>query len=179
MWRRVVAAGVIGAGSVVAGASASSDEAPGDEPDPAVGAPTSTSDADDEGLPAEAPTEQPVPVRAALDRDLPEDLDVDALTRRWDDAIAGGEGKAALPLLLDLASAHRRDGRIDAALDACYLALSLEPDDIGLHLGLVELYDERGWAVLAAEKLELLDRLVGLDDGAGADRLAAAREARG
>ncbi|HKF84332.1 MAG TPA: hypothetical protein VKB30_00995 [Candidatus Limnocylindrales bacterium] len=170
---------VVAPASVVAGASASSDEAPGHEPDPAVGAPISTSDADDEGLPAEAPTEQPVPVRAALDRDLPEDLDVDALMRRADDAIAGGEGNAALPLLLDLASAHRRDGRIDAALDACYLALSLEPDDIGLHLGLVELYDERGWAVLAAEKLDLLDRLVGLDDGAGADRLAAAREARG
>ena len=27
------------------------------------------------------------------------------------------------------------DGRIDAALDACYLALSLAPDDIALHLG--------------------------------------------
>jgi hypothetical protein len=57
--------------------------------------------------------------------------------------------------------------------------LSLDPDDIALHLGLVELYEERGWTVLATEKLDLLDRLVALDDGTGADRVAAARAARG
>ncbi len=99
--------------------------------------------------------------------------------RRAEDAITAGAPAEALPLLLDLAAAYRRDGRIDAALDACYLALSLDPDDIALHLGLVELYEERGWTVLATEKLDLLDRLVALDDGAGADRVAAARAARG
>jgi cytochrome c-type biogenesis protein CcmH/NrfG len=119
------------------------------------------------------------PIRAALDRDLPEDLDVEALSRRAEDAIAAGAVDDALPMVLDLAAAYRRDGRIDAALDACYLALSLDPDDIALHLGLVELYEERGWTVLATEKLDLLDRLVALDDGAGADRVAAARAARG
>ena len=95
--------------------------------------------------------------------------------RRAEDAITAGAPAEALPQLLDLAAAYRRDGRIDAALDACYLALSLDPDDIALHLGLVELYEERGWTVLATEKLDLLDRLVALDDGAGADRVAAAR----
>jgi tetratricopeptide (TPR) repeat protein len=128
---------------------------------------------------AEPEAPEPEPIRAALDRDLPDDLDVEALMRRAEEAITAGAPAEALPLLLDLAAAYRRDGRIDAALDACYLALSLDPDDIALHLGLVELYEERGWTVLATEKLDLLDRLVALDDGAGADRVAAARAARG
>ena len=72
--------------------------------------------------------------------------------------------------LLDLASAYRRDGRADAALDTCYLALSLAPDDVGIHLALVELYDERGWQSLAGEKLDLLDRLTGPGRGPGAGR---------
>jgi tetratricopeptide (TPR) repeat protein len=122
---------------------------------------------------------EPVPIRAALDRDLADDLDVSGLAVRADDAVAAGDPAVALPLMLDLAAAYQRDGRTDAALDACYRALSLEPDDIGLHLALVELYDDRGWSTLAVEKLDLLDRLVALDDGAGADRLAAARGARG
>ena len=122
---------------------------------------------------------EPEPIRAALDRDLPDDLDLEALMRRAEQAITADAPAEALPMLLDLAAGYRRDGRIDAALDACYLALSLDPDDIALHLGLVELYEERGWTVLATEKLDLLDRLVALDDGAGADRVAAARAARG
>ena len=69
----------------------------------------------------------------------------------------------SLDRLLDLASGYRRDGRADAALDTCYLALSVAPDDVGLHLALVELYDERGWTSLAGEKLDLLDRLAALD----------------
>ena len=73
-----------------------------------------------------------------------------------------GEG-VALDQLLDLASGYRRDGQADAALDTCYLALSIAPDDVGLHLALVELYDERGWSSLATEKLDLLDRLAALD----------------
>ena len=36
----------------------------------------------------------------------------------------------------------------------------MRPDDVGLHLALVELYDGRGWVTLAGEKLDLLDRLV-------------------
>jgi tetratricopeptide (TPR) repeat protein len=139
-----------------------------------------TSDAIETVVTDEAQTfAEPVAVRAALDRDLPDDLDVAELAARANDAVAAGDASAALPLLLDLAAAHGRDGHIDAALDACYLALSLEPDDIGLHLALVELYDDRGWTVLAAEKLDLLDRLVTLDGGAGAERVAAARGARG
>jgi tetratricopeptide (TPR) repeat protein len=131
----------------------------------------------------EPPTDVEVavaPIRAALDRDIPDDLDVAHLTRRAEEAVAERSTAGALDLLLDLAAAHRRDGRIDAALDACYLALSMRPDDVGLHLALVELYDGRGWVTLASEKLDLLDRIVLLDDDDGAaSRVAAARAARG
>ena len=176
------AAPAAGAGAVAA--TAPTDEAPAAAADLE---PAMDTGAEGDALPvegAEAPEAETAPpeaepIRAALDRDLPEDLDVEALSRRAEDAIAAGAVDEALPLVLDLAAAYRRDGRIDAALDACYLALSLDPDDIALHLGLVELYEERGWTVLATEKLDLLDRLVALDDGAGADRVAAARAARG
>ena len=176
------AASAAGAGAVAA--TAPTDEAPAAAADLE---PAMDTGAEGDALPvegAEAPEADAAPpeaepIRAALDRDLPEDLDVEALSRRAEDAIAAGAVDEALPLVLDLAAAYRRDGRIDAALDACYLALSLDPDDIALHLGLVELYEERGWTVLATEKLDLLDRLVALDDGAGADRVAAARAARG
>lgn len=155
-----------------------------DEPDAAADRPAdeeavaATGDAD-EGPAADDGLDL-TPIRAALDRDLPDDLDVTALTSRAEDAVAGGATSEALDLLLDLAAAHRRDGRIDAALDACYLALSMRPDDVGLHLALVELYDGRGWVTLASEKLDLLDRLVVLDaDDGAASRVAAARAARG
>jgi Flp pilus assembly protein TadD len=99
---------------------------------------------------------------------------------RADAAVDAGIPVSALESLMDLAAAHRRDGQIDAALDACYLALSIDPDDAGLHLALVELYDERGWAVLAADKLDLLAELAELDGDAEAiARIVAARNDRG
>src|SRR4051794_9714984 len=86
--------------------------------------------ADDGGTDGEPEVEAeavPAVVRAALDRDLPDDLDIEALSREADDGVAARD-PAALGLLLDLAAAHRRDGRFDAALDACYVALWLPPD---------------------------------------------------
>jgi hypothetical protein len=128
-----------------------------------------------------APSEpgEPVPPRAALDRDVGPDVDVAVLAAAAEEAVLRGD-VAAVDQLLDLAAVHRRAGRTDAALDACYLALSVVPADVGLHLGLVELFDDRGWSPLAVEKLELLDRLVSLEgDGAAVARVAAARVARG
>ena len=126
------------------------------------------------------PEEPPPPYRPALDRDLSPDLDVAALARSAELTLERRIPGVGLDELLDLASAYRRDGRADAALDTCYLALSLAPDDVGIHLALVELYDERGWQALAGEKLDLLDRLTGLDeDPVRAARVAAARGARG
>ena len=121
----------------------------------------------------------PPPYRPSLDRDLPVDLDIAALARSAEGVLERRVPGVGLDELLDLATAYRRDGRADAALDTCYLALSVAPDDVGLHLALVELYDERGWASLAGEKLDLLDRLSALDpDPSRATRVAGARGAR-
>jgi tetratricopeptide (TPR) repeat protein len=131
--------------------------------------------------PAEAASEPPpaTPYRPALDRDLPADMDVAALALSAEGTLERRIPGVGLDELLDLASAYRRDGRADAALDTCYLALSVAPDDVGLHLALVELYDERGWTALAGEKLDLLDRLTVLDlDRSRAARVAGARGAR-
>ncbi|MEW6223577.1 MAG: tetratricopeptide repeat protein [Chloroflexota bacterium] len=115
-------------------------------------------------------------IRAALDRDLLEDVDADTLARAADAEIDAGDMAAALGHLLDLAATHRRQGSAEAAIDACYVGLSLRPDDVDLHLALVELYDDRGWTVLAAEKLDLLERIATLDEDADATaRVAAAR----
>jgi hypothetical protein len=103
----------------------------------------------------------------------------DQLALRAEAALDAADPAEAVERLLDLAAANRAEGRAAAAIDACYLALSLDPDDVGLHLALVQLYDDNGWEVLASEKLDLLDRLVALDEDAdGAGRVAAARAGR-
>jgi tetratricopeptide (TPR) repeat protein len=142
---------------------------PDDEPDfGAVDAPAA----------AAAPAVPVLP--AALDRDLPPGLDLRQLARLAEEAVDAGDATVAVDRLLDLAAANRLYGTQDAAIDACYQGLSLAPDDVGLHLALVQLYDEHGWGALASEKLGLLDRLVGLDEDPDAKaRVAAARAARG
>jgi len=116
---------------------------------------------------------------AALDRDLPPGMDLAQLARLAEAAVDAGDTAVAVDRLLDLAAANRLYGTRDAAIDACYQGLSLAPDDVGLHLALVQLYDEHGWGALASEKLGLLDRLVALDeDPDGQARIEAARAAR-
>jgi tetratricopeptide (TPR) repeat protein len=124
---------------------------------------------------------EPVPApRRALDRDLPPDLDLAELALAAEGTLERRVQGVGLDQLLDLASAYRRDGHAEAALDTCYLALSIAPDDLSLHLALVELYDERGWSTLATEKLDLLDRLAALDaDESHRALLAGTRGARG
>jgi hypothetical protein len=119
----------------------------------------------------------PVPVFGpVLDRDLPQDLDLATLAQAADAAVERGDRSGALGLLLDLATAHRRAGATAAAIDACYGALSVAPDEVVLHLALVELYADHGWVTLAGEKLGLLERLADLDgDADAAARVAAAR----
>jgi hypothetical protein len=81
--------------------------------------------------------------------------------------------------LLSAARAHRRAGRLAAALDACYLAIGLAPADPELHLLLTEIYLDRGWRSQAADKLVLLSRLAELDeDPATRERLCAIVAAR-
>jgi len=105
--------------------------------------------------------EPPIAVRQP--RVLPSGLTTAELAERADAAVDAGEAGPALEALLDVATAYARDGRADAALDACYAALVLDPDNVGLHLALVDLYAERDWSALVGEKLDLLARLVKLD----------------
>lgn len=89
-----------------------------------------------------------------------------ALADEAEAALDAGDLAAARDGWLRAAGAHRRIGHRDAALDACYLALSLAPDDPELHLTLAELYVEQGWRSHAADKLVLLARLAELNGDA-------------
>jgi tetratricopeptide (TPR) repeat protein len=125
------------------------------------------------------PGEPAVAVRAAFDRDVPPDADLGELTRLADAALDADDGSLAVERLLDLAAISHARGHAWAAMDACYLALARDPDNVGLHLMLAQLYDESGWTGLATEKLNLLERLVGFDDDPTAvARVAAARSDR-
>jgi len=101
------------------------------------------------------------------------------LTAEAEALVMAGDAPAARTQCLAAAAAHRAAGRADAAIDACYLGLSIAPDDAALHLTLAELYVERGWRGPAAEKLLLLGRLVELDEDHGSrQRLCALIGAR-
>jgi tetratricopeptide (TPR) repeat protein len=104
-----------------------------------------------EPRPAPAPEPAPEPVAPA---------DGATLSAQAEDRLDAGDAEAAKDRLLAAAVAHRAAGALDAALDACYLALGLAPADPELHLALAELYLDRGWRGPAADKLLLLGRLV-------------------
>jgi SWI/SNF-related matrix-associated actin-dependent regulator 1 of chromatin subfamily A len=147
--------------------------------DPGLEAALAVPDEEPEAVAAPAPVEAVPALPAALDRDLPPGMDIRQLARLAEAAVDARDAALAVERLLDLAAANRLYGSQDAAIDACYQGLSLAPDDVGLHLALVQLYDEHGWGALASEKLGLLDRLVGLDEDAPAKaRVDAARAAR-
>ena len=86
-----------------------------------------------------------------------------ALGAAAEGALYAGDVATAREGLLAAARAHRRAGRLVAAVDACYLAISIEPADPDLHLLLVEIYLDQGWRSQAADKLLLLARLADLD----------------
>jgi len=116
---------------------------------------------DEPGLEAKAEAEPGMPAESQPEPEPEED--VATLSSLADEALAASDPGLAAATLLRLARAQRRAGRLNAALDACYLALSLAPDDPHLHLELVALYDTRGWTTTADEKMALLRRLVELD----------------
>jgi tetratricopeptide (TPR) repeat protein len=86
------------------------------------------------------------------------------LAAEADAAIAAGDAAAAATRLLEAARLHAAADEPIAALDACYAALAVAPDDAEVHLSLVDLYLDRGWTALAADKLALLARLAELSD---------------
>ena len=94
-------------------------------------------------------------------------------------ALYAGDLATAHEGLLAAARAHRRAGRVVAAVDACYLAISIAPADPAIHLLLAEIYLDRGWRSQAADKLLLLGRLADLDaDAAVRERLCELVNAR-
>ena len=74
-------------------------------------------------------------------------------------AFDNGDRDEARRCYLEASAAHRSIGNLHAAMDLCYEALAVAPADGDVHLGLTELYLERGWRTHAADKLVLLGRL--------------------
>lgn len=123
---------------------------------------------------APRPTSRFTPAfRPVLDRELPPGTEVEDLVRAIEAARGAADTGTALARVLDLAAFHRRAGNAEAALDALYEGLTIAHADVELHLALVSLYADRGWATLASEKLDLLGRLAALED----DQVTVARVA--
>jgi tetratricopeptide (TPR) repeat protein len=110
-----------------------------------------------EGEPAPGTTAKPSRTRVAPPPD-PAVLD-----RAFEAAIDAGNLAEARAKAVDSASAHRAVGQFHAAVDACYQALAIAPADPGVHFALAQLYLDRGWRNLAADKLVLIGRLAELN----------------
>lgn len=101
----------------------------------------------EEMLPAEPPPPPPDP---------------GALTLAVEAAIDAGDLDETRHTVVLAVSGHRSLGQLHAAIDACYEALAIAPADPEIHLALAELYLDRGWRTLSADKLVLLGRLLEL-----------------
>jgi tetratricopeptide (TPR) repeat protein len=86
------------------------------------------------------------------------------LIGRAAEALDRGDVTDARDGLISAGMWFARGGADDAALDACYQAVVLDPVDPTCHLALTDRYLERGWTGAAAEKLRLLGRLAMLAD---------------
>jgi tetratricopeptide (TPR) repeat protein len=102
----------------------------------------------------------------------PPPFDPAAAMAAVEDAAATGEAEATREAALAAARGFRGAGQLHAAIDACYQALATSPADPALHVTLADLYVDRGWRVIAADKIVLLASLVDLaDDPATKERL--------
>lgn len=87
-------------------------------------------------------------------------------------AVAARDIDATREAALAAAREYRAAGQPHAAIDVCYQALATSPADPAIHLALAELYIDRGWRSVAADKLVLLTNLVDMvEDEATRDRL--------
>jgi tetratricopeptide (TPR) repeat protein len=94
-----------------------------------------------------------------------------------DRAIDEGRPVDARGLLLEAAHSFAAAGVRDAALDACFDALSVAPDDLELHLMLAETYAAAGWSEHLEAKAAIVGRYLDLEpDDAARTRLAAILE---
>ncbi len=127
-------------------------------------APLADAAADDFAEPAASvePVEPEVPAEPELPPEPP--FDPVRATAAVEDAAAAHDAEATRELAKAAATGHRAAGRLQAAIDACYLALATNPADPDLHLTLAELYLDLGWRETAADKLVLLARLAELGE---------------
>jgi hypothetical protein len=95
-----------------------------------------------------------------------------------DRAADAGQSEEARRRYLDAARAFAGAGLRDAALDACFDALAVGPDDLELHVTLAELYAAAGWSEHLAAKAALVGRFLDLEpDPAVRERLTGIVEA--
>jgi tetratricopeptide (TPR) repeat protein len=121
---------------------------------------------------AEALLHGPIGEEAPPPEPPPPPFDAAAAMAAVEDAAERGDAEATREAALAAATGHRAAGQLHAAIDACYLALATNPADPALHLSLAELYLDRGWRSVAADKLVLLARLVDLvEDGSTRTRI--------
>ena len=85
-----------------------------------------------------------------------------ALGLAFEAAIDAGDLDEARKRGVAAAAAHRTLGQFYASIDACYEALAIAPADPAIHFVLAQLYLDRGWRSLAADKLVLIGRLAQL-----------------
>lgn len=128
---------------------------------------------------ASAGAVEPVAAEVPPPEPPPPPPDPGALTLAVEAAIDAGDLDETRRAAVLAVSGHRSLGQLHAAIDACYEALAIAPADPGIHLALAELYLDRGWRTLSADKLVLLGRLVELTgDSAARARLCALVAAR-
>jgi len=121
---------------------------------------------------AEALLRGPIGEEAPPPEPPPPPFDGAAAMAAVEDAAQRGDVEATRIAALAAATGHRAAGQLHAAIDACYIALATNPADPDLHLSLAELYLDRGWRSVAADKLVLLTRLVDLGaDGSTRERI--------
>jgi tetratricopeptide (TPR) repeat protein len=77
-------------------------------------------------------------------------------------ARAAGKTNAAIDAWLAESAEHRVAGHHDAALDACLRALALDSSAPRIHLEIARAWLARGWPDRAAQRLQLLERLLAL-----------------
>jgi Flp pilus assembly protein TadD len=145
---------------------------------PAIEAPVDDADWLRE-LPPEAPGETDDAEVASAPPASVVDAGADRIRALAERVEAHGEARD-VPGLMSAARALARHGRLSAALDACFEALTIAPTDPEVHGVLATLYDRRGWDELARHKADLLSRYLAiLDDPGDLDATAEAAEASG
>lgn len=114
------------------------------------------------GAAADETAPAPAGERPAPKASLVPPADPIALGLAFEAAIDAGNLDDARKQAVAAAAAHRAVGQFHASIDACYEALAIAPADPGIHFALAQLYLDRGWRALAADKLVLIGRLAQL-----------------